>query len=90
MKNIINESTAYSLFCLADCAILSGNYANAIERLQVILNQHIINDDDFCAASQMKLYTIYSLFLNDKEKAQKAHDTLINNYPNSIIVKKMQ
>lgn len=81
-----NESTGFSMFCLAEIDIWKNNPENALTKLKEIVNRRLVNDD-FCAAAQLKIVNVYLSMPNGKASAKSAFNKLIGTFKDAQIVK---
>ncbi len=79
------EVLAHSQFCLSWIDVQRGQFQQAIERLQKLLDQKIYADKEFCAKVQFEIGRIYLVFLQDPEKAELIFHQVLAAYPDAAI-----
>jgi len=76
---------AFSRYGLAWVDVQRGKFQQAIERLQLLLDENSYPDKEFCARAQFEIGRIYLVFLHHPEQAGQAFQKVLAHYPDSEV-----
>jgi TolA-binding protein len=82
-----NEVIAFSRYGLSWIDVQRGKFQDAIDRLQLTLDQKVYADKEFCAKAQFEIGRIYLVFLHNNDKAEQAFRRVLDDYPDAEIIK---
>jgi len=80
-----NEVIVFSRYGLSWIDVQRGKFQDAIDRLQLTLDQKVYADKEFCAKAQFEIGRIYLVFLHNQEKAAQAFRKVLAAYPDAEI-----
>lgn len=81
-----NEVIAFSRYGLSWIDVQRKKFQDAIDRLQLTLDQKVSADKEFCAKAQFEIGRIYLVFLHNHEKAEQAFRRVLADYPDAEII----
>jgi len=79
------EAVAFSNYSLSWIDVQRGNYYDAINRLQKVLDYNVYADASFCSRALFQIGRIYASFLQDPKKAEEVFRKLLADYPDAEI-----
>ncbi|MBC8182658.1 tetratricopeptide repeat protein [candidate division KSB1 bacterium] len=79
------EAVAFSNYSMSWIDVQRGNYYEAINRLQKVLDSNVYADAVFCSRALFQIGRIYSSFLQDQKNAEEVFRKLLTDFPDAEI-----